>query len=109
MKFKKIIIFLFSVLFLVSCSNAKDALQGKKRSENSDEFLVEKKNPLTVPPDIDELPVPLDQEEQGQIENQEDIQIKQVLKIDQNQDTNIECDAEKEQCLEKSILEKIND
>ena len=109
MKFKKIIILLFSVLFLVSCSNAKDALQGKKRSENSDEFLVEKKNPLTVPPDIDELPVPLDQEEQDQIENQDDIQIKQVLKVDENQDTNIECDVEKEQCLEKSILEKIND
>ena len=109
MKFKKIIILLFSVLFLVSCSNAKDALQGKKRSENSDEFLVEKKNPLTVPPDIDELPVPLDQEEQDQIENQDDIQIKQVLKVDENQDTDIECDTEKEQCLEKSILEKIND
>tara|TARA_B100001741_G_scaffold171449_1_gene141552 strand:+ start:42 stop:371 length:330 start_codon:yes stop_codon:yes gene_type:complete len=109
MKFKKIIILLFSVLFLFSCSNAKDALQGKKRSDNSDEFLVEKKNPLTVPPDIDELPVPLDQEEQYKEENQEDIQIKQVLKVDENQDTDIECDTEKEQCLEKSILEKIND
>ena len=53
MKFKKIIIFLFTMLFLFSCSGAKDALQGKKRSENSDEFLVEKKNPLTVPPDIE--------------------------------------------------------
>ena len=95
MKFKKIIILLFLALFLVSCSNAKDALQGKKRSENSDEFLVEKKNPLTVPPDIDELPVPLDQEEQYKEENQEDIQIKQVLKVDENQDTDIECDTEK--------------
>ena len=65
---------------MCSCSGAKDALQGKKRSDNSDEFLVEKKNPLTVPPDIDELPVPLDQEEQDQVANQEDIQIKQVLK-----------------------------
>ena len=109
MKIKKITTLLFFVLFLYSCSGAKDALQGKKRSENSDEFLVEKKNPLTVPPDIDELPVPLDQEEQYKEENQEDIQIKQVLKVDENQDTGIECDVEKEQCLEKSILEKIND
>lgn len=46
----------------------------KKRSENSDEFLVEKKNPLTVPPDIDELPVPLDQEDQT--DDEEDIDIK---------------------------------
>ena len=109
MKFKKIIILLFSVLFLVSCSNAKDALQGKKRSENSDEFLIEKKNPLTVPPDIDELPVPLDQEEQSQIENQDDIQIKQVLKVDENKDSNVESNNENQNSIEKSILEKIND
>ena len=109
MKFKKIIILLFSMLFLFSCSGAKDALQGKKRSENSDEFLVEKKNPLTVPPDIDELPVPLDQEEQAQTDSQEDIDIKKVLKIDENQNTNFECDTENENCIEKSILEKIND
>ena len=73
MKFKKIIILLFSILFLFSCSGAKDVLQGKKRSDTSDEFLVEKKNPLTVPPDINELPVPLDQEEQ-----KEDINIKYI-------------------------------
>ena len=83
MKFKKITILLFSIFFLFSCSGAKDALQGKKRSENSDEFLVEKKNPLTVPPDIDELPVPLDQEEQEAIEDQEGIDIKKVLKIEE--------------------------
>ena len=107
MKFKKIIILLFSILFLFSCSGAKDVLQGKKRSENSDEFLVEKKNPLTVPPDIDELPVPLDQEDQT--DDEEDIDIKKVLKIDESQDTNFECDTENENCIEKSILEKIND
>ena len=107
MENKKLIAILFLMIFVYSCTGAGDALTGKKRSENSDEFLVEKKNPLTVPPDIDELPVPLDQEDQT--DSQEDIQIKQVLKVDENQDTNIECDVEKEQCLEKSILEKIND
>ena len=64
------------MLLLFSCSGAKDALQGKKRSDNSDEFLVEKKNPLIAPPDIDELPVPLDQDEQNQIDNQEEVDIK---------------------------------
>ena len=109
MKFKKIIIFLSSLLFLLSCSGAKDALQGKKRSDNSDEFLVEKKNPLTVPPDIDELPVPLDQEDQAQADNQEDINIKKVLKIDENKDTNVESNNENQNSLEKTILEKIKD
>ncbi len=109
MKFKKIIIFLSTLLFLVSCSGAKDALQGKKRSDNSDEFLVEKKNPLTVPPDMDELPVPLDQDDQGQMDDQEEIDIKKVLKIDESQDANSENDNENQNSLEKSILEKIND
>ena len=107
MKFKKIIILLFSILFLFSCSNAKDALQGKKRSDTSDEFLVEKKNPLTVPPDINELPVPLDQEDQAN--NQEDIDIKKVLKIDENQDTNTDSNNGNQNSLEESILERIND
>ena len=107
MKIKKITTLLFFVLFLYSCSGAKDALQGKKRSEKSDEFLVEKKNPLTVPPDIDELPVPLDQEDQVQADDQEDI--KKVLKIDESQDENSENDNENQNSLEKSILEKIND
>ena len=107
MKFKKIIILLFSILFLFSCLGAKDALQGKKRSDTSDEFLVEKKNPLTVPPDINELPVPLDQEDQAN--NQEDIDIKKVLKIDENQDTNTESNNGNQNSLEESILEKIND
>ena len=106
MKIKKITILLFFVLFLYSCSGAKDALQGKKRSDNSDEFLVEKKNPLTVPPDINELPEPLDQEDQ---KDNEDINIKKVLKIDENKDTNSDNDNENQNSLEKSILEKIND
>ena len=109
MKFKKIIIFLSTLLFLVSCSGAKDALQGKKRSDNSDEFLVEKKNPLTVPPEIDELPVPLDQDDQEQTEDQENADIKKVLKIDENKDTNVESNNENQNSLEKTILEKIND
>tara|TARA_B100000287_G_C20180905_1_gene602170 strand:- start:276 stop:578 length:303 start_codon:yes stop_codon:yes gene_type:complete len=98
-----------SLFFLISCTGAKDALQGKKRSENSDEFLVEKKNPLTVPPDIDELPVPLDQDDQGQMNDQEEIDIKKVLKIDESEDANSENNNGNQNSLEKSILEKIND
>ena len=31
---------------------------GLKRSDKADEFLIEKKNPLVMPPDINELPKP---------------------------------------------------
>ena len=109
MTFKKIILYIASILFLHSCSGVQDAFEGKKRSENSDEFLVEKKNPLTVPPDIDELPVPLDQDDQGQMNDQEEIDIKKVLKIDESEDANSENNNGNQNSLEKSILEKIND
>ena len=53
MKIKKILSVILSLILLNSCTGFSDAIQGKKRSENSDEFLVQKKNPLTVPPDMD--------------------------------------------------------
>ena len=49
--FKKIL-YLFIVLTLLSaCQAVKDGLTGKKQN-NQDEFLVEKKNPLVLPPDF---------------------------------------------------------
>ena len=42
------------LFFLCSCQNVKDALSGKKY-ENSDEFLVIKKNPLVLPPNFNDL------------------------------------------------------
>ena len=107
MKFEKIIIFLFLMLFLHSCS-AKEALQGSKRSENSDEFLVEKKNPLTLPPDINELPVPLDQEEVNSNNEDSSLDIKKVLQISEDQNSSNENNNEGQNSLEESILEKIN-
>ena len=53
--------------------------------------------------------MPLDQEDQSQTNDQEDINIKKVLKIDENENTNSEIDNENQKSLEKSILEKIND
>ena len=46
------------LLFLYSCGSVGEALQGKKRSDQGDEFLVEKKNPLVMPPDYGKLPQP---------------------------------------------------
>ena len=62
MKTKNFFLFLITLIVLSGCAGAKDALQGKKRSDGSDEFLIEKKNPLTKPPDYNELPVPISEE-----------------------------------------------
>ena len=63
---------------------------------------------MTVPPDFNELPVPLDQEE-DQIENKEDIDIKKVLKIDENLEKSTQSNNEGQTSIEKLIIEKIND
>ena len=64
------------IIFLTSCQSVKDGLSGRK-NENSDEFLVQKKNPLITPPDYMKLPSPednLDADEKLAIEEETDIQ-----------------------------------
>ena len=56
------------LLTLSSCQGVKNALTGKKY-ENSDEFLVIKKNPLILPPNFNDLPSPKDVTNTTQIEN----------------------------------------
>ncbi len=53
----KLPIYFVIILLLYSCQSIKDGLTGKKQ-ENSDEFLVIKKNPLEIPPEFNKLPVP---------------------------------------------------
>ena len=108
MKINKIIIIILSTFLLYSCQGASDALQGKKRSESSDEFLVEKKNPLTQPPDYNELPVPVSQE-QEQLNEENESEIKKILDISQNEDSTTQSNTDENTSLERSILEKIND
>ena len=64
---KKKTIFPMLLIFLVtSCAdtwgNVKRGLTGAKQ-KSTDEFLVEKKDPLILPPDFDNLPSPSDREE----------------------------------------------
>ena len=64
---KKKTIFLILLFFIVtSCadswSNVKRGLTGAKQ-KTTDEFLIEKKDPLILPPDYDSLPSPSDREE----------------------------------------------
>ena len=105
MKFKKTILYLILALFLYSCAGVKDVLEGKKRSENSDEFLVEKKNPLTEPPDMNKLPVPLDQEEEKSEIDDDALDIEKALNVEESKNSN---NQNQENSLEKTILEKIN-
>ena len=104
MKTKNFFLFLITLIILSGCSGAKDALQGKKRSDSSDEFLIEKKNPLTKPPDYNELPVPIS-EENSYTENNEAGDIEILLKKNK---TNSTSNEQKNNNLEESIIEKIS-
>jgi len=105
-KFFKIFELLFLLLFLYSCGSVGEALQGKKRSDQGDEFLIDKKNPLAMPPDFDKLPKP----GEASVKSTKDIEsdqsnIKDLLKkSDIEEDTS---SSEQSTSIESSILKKI--
>ena len=108
MRFKNLIIITAFSVLVYACSGAKDALQGKKRSEQSDEFLVEKKSPLELPPDFNDLPKPNDQENQESYQENNESEVKNILKIESNEENSQENNSQQNESLEKLILEKIN-
>ena len=97
--------FFLALLFLLSsCQNVKDALSGKKY-ENSDEFLVIKKNPLVLPPNFNELPTPKDVADTTQIENIEN-EIEDLISSIKDSDEVSESSSSE---IESFVLEKIKD
>ena len=64
---KNLIISLIALLFIISsCGGAVDSVKsgitGEKQVD-TDEFLVQKKDPLILPPDYENLPTPNEQKE----------------------------------------------
>ena len=106
-KIYKISRLIFLLLFLYSCGSVGEALQGKKRSDQGDEFLIDKKNPLVMPPDFDKLPKPGEANVKStkQIQN-EDSNIKNLLKRSEIQEEALS--SEQSSSIESSILKKIN-
>ena len=45
------------LIVLYGCGTIKEGFQNQKKN-SSDEFLVEKKSPLVLPPEYNELPIP---------------------------------------------------
>ena len=54
---KKFILLISIVVYLQGCSSVTEGFKLKK-GNTGDEFLVEKKNPLVLPPNFNELPEP---------------------------------------------------
>ena len=84
-KFRLLLVISF-FLFLLSCSTVKEGFTNQKKN-NSDEFLVEKKSPLVMPPNYDELPLPKKSNTENNLETNE-IKIlltKQKINIDNSE------------------------
>ena len=99
--FKKFILLNF-ILLLVSCGRAKDAFINQKKS-SKDEFLVEKKSPLVMPPDYNELPIPKEKIEQTDINENEF----KTLITQKNQDTKSDSNEDVNKNFEELLLDKI--
>ena len=104
MRHLKIIILSNLFLFLLSCGTVKEGFSNQKKN-NSDEFLVEKKAPLVMPPNYNELPTPKNGQ-QNKIDNDSSNTIKSFLQNDDNlQTSTLEKDSNSN--FEQSIIEKI--
>ena len=100
---KKLKIFiLFNVTFLiVSCGTIKEGFINQKKN-NSDEFLVQKKAPLVMPPNYSNLPTP----KIDQVTSDEN-KIKSLITKSDSEFINLKEQIVIKKSLEKSLLEKI--
>ena len=102
--FKNIFLTLLIMCAFSACQSVKDGLTGKKQT-NSDEFLVKKKNPLSLPPEFEKLPEPKTLTNNDQ--NESEISIKEILTKNTTKESTVSTDEVLSDSLEKSILEKI--
>ena len=107
-KNKFALLIFFGLLFLLSsCQSAKEGLTGGKK-DNTDEFLVQKKNPLVLPPDYSDLPLPKDQKiKDEQSSANIDNEIKKLMESEKK-DSVSNNDSAGDSSLEDSIIKILN-
>tara|TARA_B100001057_G_scaffold74667_1_gene69173 strand:+ start:2911 stop:3228 length:318 start_codon:yes stop_codon:yes gene_type:complete len=100
---KNILVIIIVIFFAHSCEGFKL----KKKSTSGEEFLIEKKDPLILPPDFSKLPEPKEQVESQNNEEEklvlDNVFNKENSKNDENNDNEINQKSD----LKKSISDKI--
>jgi len=84
------------IFFITSCQAVKQGLTGEKKA-SQDEFLIQKKDPLVLPPDYENLPNPDEASETKETTSD----------FEKALGTSIEEDSSSSGSSEQSILEKI--
>jgi hypothetical protein len=102
-KIKYLTLYILVLTLLNSCSSVSDVgkVLRNEKVKNTDEFLVKKRDPLTLPPDVDILPKP------GTLKNlnkeEENDGIKKIIQIPKTgQSKKINSSS-----VEQSIIDKI--
>ena len=98
-KFNFLFILGIALIILSGCNTVKKGFKNPKKN-SSDEFLVEKKSPLVMPPEFNELPIPNQNKDTSQ---KQENNIKNLIS-DNNGNTDQEASNSD---LEGSILSKI--
>ena len=99
---KSSLLIIFSTILITSCGSVKKAFDPQNKN-TSDEFLVEKKSPLSMPPSFEELPIPSNQKIN---EVNQKNSIKSLITDKKISDEKI-INAEADKDFEQSILDKI--
>ena len=79
-KIFKLTIIIISILALNSCGTIREGFSSQKKN-SIDEFLVEKKSPLVMPPDFNELPLPKQTNQVTEDEENTDIKSLSLIHI----------------------------
>jgi len=96
---KKVIYIMIIIFFVTSCetmNSVKRGLTGEKKL-STDEFLIEKKDPLIMPPDYENLPTPEDRADAEE----------EISNFEKSLGTSIEDNSPSSSSTEGFILKKI--
>ena len=98
---KSSLLIIFSTILISSCGSAQKAFDPQNKN-TSEEFLVEKKSPLSIPPSFEELTVPSNEKvnKESQINN-----IESLITEESNNEKLETVESDKD--FEQSILDKI--
>ena len=98
---KSSLLIIISTVLISSCGSVQKAFDPQNKN-TSEEFLVEKKSPLSIPPSFEELPVPSNEKvnKEGQINN-----IESLITEESNNEKLETVESDKD--FEQSILDKI--
>ncbi len=99
MKKNRLFTYFFLLFLITSCSSLSDAgkVLRNEKTKTTDEFLVKKREPLSLPPEYKKLPMPDSLEKKSKKSN-----VTKILKIEEENSS-----SKKSTTVEQSIINQI--